>query len=216
MYFRLAQPGSTRIVPVTSNNTPTIAAAIPAAAADTPAIAVTNCYELEAHLLDIISTHSKTVYTTGELFQNVKSANVTDCFSELSLKFFHPELYERTRKLVNGHSCLVNGTVSSGDILVHSPHNNHSIMTTNTNNAQNGGAEVDGISNKDLVLITTMYHNRQKQYIFINTLLNWSNLTRIQPVLFFTDMNIVEKSGILLYVAYLRGWTIGHLFLTLF
>lgn len=64
----------------------------------------------------------------------------------------------------------------------------------------------------DLVLITSMYHSTVKQYIFINTIINWSNLTapsRLQPVLFLTHMDIVEKSGILLYSAYLRGWIIA-------
>ena len=61
-----------------------------------------------------------------------------------------------------------------------------------------------------LVLFTSMYHDVHKQFIFTNVLINYSLLgSKVLPIMYITDKDIVTKSGYLIYRACQLGWTVA-------
>ena len=108
------------------------------------------------------------------------------------LKDYNSELYEKSSRIFKLHNATIGPWVvysNSGDLIMC----NQSV-TTETK----------------LVLITTMPYSPLKEFIFNNTITNWSRLKpHVLPVLYIAKIDILENSGILIHRACSLGWVVA-------
>lgn len=136
--------------------------------------------------VDLSQVKENLTQNASNLFNSTRSV-------EKNLKHISISLYEISKAILEMHNCSNQSKqypLDSQNLLLC---NSKSIAKT-----------------PSIVMITSMYHHTGKQFIFRNTLQNWSNLKPfIQPVLYISDFKIIEKSGDLVDEACSLGWVVS-------